>query len=641
MPSKATRAHARKVYGDLVEESYAVRALFIACDAAVCSHDPHLVRILTMQTRALVAQRDHMQTLIVDMAVLERQHPALFTRDIAALWQDFTEAVDGLAAVTLMADSVQEWIDVRERINMLFTVDLAPPEESEVGLQAGQGVSVPDPDASFVCEEPLRSQLLAAGTMTNEISLGQKTIMVYIQENMVTPFKAFTGERDDESLKELLSRLDLVHRAPVSQVPYKMKVEALFRCLDGKAKQSVVGYFGAETRLSYLKLWDRLFKLYCNRGRDLARQINLINGAAPKSTSSADMIDYMNVLSNASVQLDMLKHSAPQIAALLWNSLLHTVPDYVLRYCELRVLRFDEDFGSDVSSWHSVNGMAKFDGFYAYVLSRTTAESSAKTAATVFRAQAVLDTVKPESTKPSSSKKEDTRKRAVAHVSGAETPQIAKKPRVDTNPTPPTTGPRPHLGNQIICFLCKDVAHPWRECIMMIDGREALFANESRCRKCSAQDHITSECHGASRCEHCADPNDPVKGSSHHTALCYKAFGRPQSSTRGRGGGRGGRRGRGGAVAVAVMHMHPKAGQQTYGQQQLPPPAPTPRLRTIKQLIHPMPTPILSLKGLIMVASKGLGTIVDAASSIIATRGTGLMLREAGGVRDPRTLIPT
>ncbi len=80
---------------------------------------------------------------------------------------------------------------------------------------------------------------------------------------------------------------------------------------------------------------------------------------------------------------------------------------------------------------------------------------------------------------------------------------------------------------------------------MMIDGRETMFANDGRCHKCSSQDHATSECHDMAHCEYCADPNDPTKGASRHTALCYKKHGRPQSfSQRGGRGGKHGGRGR-------------------------------------------------------------------------------------------------
>ncbi len=343
---------------------------------------------------------------------------------------------------------------------------------------------------------------------------------------MITPFQPFTGEKDDESLKELFSCLDLVHRAPVDQMSYKMKIEAVFRCLDGKAKNAVIGYFGGETRQRYLDLWAQLFQIFCKKGHDVARQIRLINEAAPKSTDASDIMDYMNVLSNAGVRLDMLEFPQDQIAGLLWNSLLRCVTAHILKYCEHRVRRFDLDFGSDVATWHSTGGYVKFKQFYAYVLSRTLAESSTRTVASVLHAQV------SSLTNHRSSDTSDFEEHSVLPAaSSSSTSTLAQRPCLDRPSTnhlsPPYTTVHPTLRNCPICFLCKDADHPWRNCPMTIDAREALFVTEGRCRKCSAQDHATFECHDAARCEYCADPMDPYKGSSHHTTLCYKKHGHP------------------------------------------------------------------------------------------------------------------
>jgi hypothetical protein len=74
-------------------------------------------------------------------------------------------------------------------------------------------------------------------------------------------------------------------------------------------------------------------------------------------------MDYMNVLSNAGICLDMLEFPQDQIAGLLWNSLLQCVTAHILKYCEHRVPRFDLDFGSDVATWHSTDGLRSLNRF--------------------------------------------------------------------------------------------------------------------------------------------------------------------------------------------------------------------------------------------------------------------------------------
>jgi hypothetical protein len=496
------------------------------------------MRLLGMQARTLEAQRDHMQNMMAqDINVLRTSFRMVFTQSHVDAWLDFSDTVTAISQLPFPDVMLKQWAGVRGNIVTLFGVNLSPLVTDD---------PPPDPDANFVCPEPFRSQILTAGSMTRPITLGNKTVTVYIQENMITPFQPFTGEKEDESLKELFSRLDLVHRAPVDQISYKMKIEAVFPCLDGKAKNAVIGYFGGKTQPRYPDLWAQLFQIFCNKGHDVARQIRLINEAAPKSTDASDIMGYMNVLSNAGVRLDMLEFPQDQIAGLLWNSLLQCVTAHILKYCEHRVPRFDLDFGSDVATWHSTDGYAKFKLFYAYILSRTLAESSTRTVASVLHNQ--VNPVPPPVVKKNESKKNSNQKRP-ANSNGATT-STNPPAKVSENDNSSTSTPASNTVNlaQIMCFICKEAPHPWRECMMMTDGRETTFANDGHCRKCSSQDHVTSECHGMARCEHCVDPNDPTKDASHHTALCYKKYGRLQSFSQrgGRGGKRSGRGGRGG-----------------------------------------------------------------------------------------------
>jgi hypothetical protein len=129
------------------------------------------------------------------------------------------------------------------------------------------------PETGFTCEEPLLSQLLTAGAFPRNIALGNKTATVYIYENLVQPYEKFDGVKTTYSLVTMFSRFDEVHKAPSSQISYQKKVEAVFQCLDGVAKQSVLGFEGARTRLHYLQPWHLLFKLFGNRAQSISAQV--------------------------------------------------------------------------------------------------------------------------------------------------------------------------------------------------------------------------------------------------------------------------------------------------------------------------------------------------------------------------------
>jgi hypothetical protein len=260
MAHRLTRAQAVELLNSLVKEADVIRTVLDTCDALINEPEhPNLMRLLGMQAWALEAQRDHMQNMMVqDINALRTSVCMIFTQSHVDAWLDFSDAVTTISQLPFPDVTLEQWANVRGNIVTLFGVNLSP-------LITDHDNPSPDPDANFVCPEPFRSQILTAGSMTRPITRGNKTVMVYIQENMITPFQPFTGEKEDESLKELISRLDLVHRAPVDQIPYKMKIEAVFRCLDGKAKNAVIGYFGGETRQRYLDLWAQLFKLFATK----------------------------------------------------------------------------------------------------------------------------------------------------------------------------------------------------------------------------------------------------------------------------------------------------------------------------------------------------------------------------------------
>jgi hypothetical protein len=87
-------------------------------------------------------------------------------------------------------------------------------------------------------------------------------------------------------------------------------------------------------------------------------------------------MSYMNVLNNAAVSLKRLGFPEDQIASSIWNSVKSTVPNHLADYCRGKVPQFDEDYGSDVSTWHSIDGLKKFDGFYSYILAYSITDAS-------------------------------------------------------------------------------------------------------------------------------------------------------------------------------------------------------------------------------------------------------------------------
>jgi hypothetical protein len=85
----------------------------------------------------------------------------------------------------------------------------------------------------------------------------------------------------------------------------------------------------------------------------------------------------MNVLNNAAVSLKRLGFPEDQVASTLWNSIKACVRNHLAEYCQRKVRRFDQDFGSDVAMWHSIDRLKKkIDGFYSYILAYSVTESS-------------------------------------------------------------------------------------------------------------------------------------------------------------------------------------------------------------------------------------------------------------------------
>jgi hypothetical protein len=202
-----SRTAARQLYNRLVEEAHAIQLLLRSTDQGMATGPPaHVAAFLRMQTGVLVSQRDTMLQQLGDITTLAAQHGGIFTAGAMASWTAFAAAVDALQAVQVANNTVGNWVEARELITALFCVDLAPLEAPQQGGapdgDGDQNGGQRDPDAAFVCHEPVRARIVAAGT-GHDVALGQKSIMVFIVENYVKPHEAFTRDKDEDSIKEL------------------------------------------------------------------------------------------------------------------------------------------------------------------------------------------------------------------------------------------------------------------------------------------------------------------------------------------------------------------------------------------------------------------------------------------------------
>jgi hypothetical protein len=368
---KIMRKTAIAVVRKITNEAHTIQSMIKSCDVDLAHDGPaQLKKILAVKTAAVVARQKVIDRRLGNIEALRTQHASIFTPEMAESWVNFTHALDNLNALKIKsAEQIPDWVALRRKLTNLFGVDLTPANST-----LSYGEDSEDPDKGFECDLTIREKLIKAGSGRN-IELGQKSVMAYVDGNMVEPHDKFSGERDEDSIHELFDRLEVIHLAPVEQVSYKIKVDAVFKCLEGRARQDVIGFKGASTRREYLELWRGLFRQYGVTANDVARQLRLINGAAPKSSDLRDMMSYMNVLNNAAVSLKHLGFPEDQIASALWNSIKTCVPNHLADYCRRKVKRFDRDYGSDVATWHSINGPTSGCIFFSFLFLRIYGET--------------------------------------------------------------------------------------------------------------------------------------------------------------------------------------------------------------------------------------------------------------------------
>jgi hypothetical protein len=380
------------------------------------------------------------------------------------------------------------------------------------------------PEPGFTCEEPLLSQLLTAGAFPRNIALGNKTATVYIYENLVQPYAKFDGGTTGQSLVTMFSRFDEVHKAPASQISYQKKVEAVFQCLDGLAKQSVIGFEGARSRLHYLQLWHLLFKLYGNRAQSISAQVRAIGEASMRSSDPIDRLQYMHQLNSAAQQLIMLSHPNDQIASLVWSSLRIYMPTWISKYCRKQVPNFDEEFGSDVATWLCVNGLPKFHQFYSFMISRTTTDTSVRPVGSVIHAN--VRAAQADIKGSSGSNKKDSGEPPAKKSKGNNGASASGGGSSNSN-SDDSEPKRKSAKKESECYICHG-DHPAKSCPKTIDERIEICEKEGRCKACWSKNHTLEDCKSKKRCSRCADPKKPNKGR-HNAAICFKTHGYPKN----------------------------------------------------------------------------------------------------------------
>jgi hypothetical protein len=192
------------------------------------------------------------------------------------------------------------------------------------------------------------------------------------------------------------------------------------------------------------------------------------------------MMPYMNVLNNAAVTLKRLGFPTDQIASSLWSSVKNTIPNHLAEYCRRKVVRFDEDYGSDVATWHSIDRLSKFDGFYSYILAYSITEALIRSEKPVLKVtvEAPVEEEKTEEKAVCPAQvATDKGKRSADEAGGSEPP--AKKQKAESSQSGKKSGGSDKANNRsaqkLVCFLCKSPAHKWRRCLMTIDCRLEAF----------------------------------------------------------------------------------------------------------------------------------------------------------------------
>jgi hypothetical protein len=196
---KIMRKTAIAVVRKITNEAYTIRSMIKSCDVDLAHDGPtQLKKILAIKTASVVARQKVIDRHLSNIEALRTQHASIFTPEMAESWVNFTHALNHLNGLKIKsAEQIPDWVALRRKLTNLFGVDLSP---SNATLSYGEESE--DPDQGFECDLTIRTKLIKAGSGRN-IELGQKSVMAYVDGNMVKPHDKFSGERDVNSIHEL------------------------------------------------------------------------------------------------------------------------------------------------------------------------------------------------------------------------------------------------------------------------------------------------------------------------------------------------------------------------------------------------------------------------------------------------------
>jgi hypothetical protein len=368
----------------------------------------------------------------------------------------------------------------------------------------------------FVCNEPLRSQLLTDSRSHKKLNLGGKTLPVFINETIIQTSKRFTGLTNDQTIQDVWERLREIHEAPTKQLSYFQKTQSLLQCLEGPAAVAVAGYRSATSRLYYLQAWKTLFTMYGNREAEVSNIYNEIRNCSVKNSSWSEGHRALIQINSLLVRVGLLGQEYKLIAyTKAWDAIEENLHDKFKEFLLTGVQEFGTRYGGHPMSYITANAELHFHQFFSWYQVRANTENcmAGVISHSVKRSQPVNNA--------SDSSDEEVRKDQTEHQKRdkKKRAQSGEPQKRDTESFPLRKAKsEPKMGLNNPCFLCKKHDHPWTICPELdLAKRRAVFAKESRCLKCATPGHRARECKSDRSCFHC-------KRNDHHSTICQKKF---------------------------------------------------------------------------------------------------------------------
>ncbi len=379
-------------------------------------------------------------------------------------------------------------------------------------------------DAEFDKDRKLsnatRKKILAAGT-GDKVEI-KKSFPAYLEANFNTKAtKKFTGEDPKVGLLEIWLYLQKIHLAPVENVSYGDKIEAVLFCLEGKAEKRVISMKHKTRRIDYLNLWRLLFIIFGDSAAEIARQEANLQNATAKSNDIVDVGDYITELNTALEILETKGEETRDKYINAWGSILAQVREWFEKFVSDHDRSYFDEFNSTARDYYLSDPKGKFVRFRDFIYHREselrTSESNVKMG--IFKAAIKVEREKETEASPHAKREEKEdgdRKRE----------EERRSRKRDRSPENERRGP-PAKKKEPECFICLK-NHLWHECPKTIDEKEQIFKKYNLCPNCGQKGHKKSECRTRNRCFHCPE-NLPDYKRKHHSSICYEKYGYPKN----------------------------------------------------------------------------------------------------------------